>query len=88
MSMLLIKMKEEGNSTLFGIGIGSCHVATVLREDVRNHIRRAHEECVSQYLRFQRMFDDDMSVVIGDMISGQSMISFYNVDCIFDFYWI
>ena len=32
--------------------VGSCHAATVLREDVRSQIRKAHEECGFQYLRF------------------------------------
>lgn len=32
--------------------VGSCHAATVLREDVRRQIRKAHEECGFQYLRF------------------------------------
>ncbi len=65
--------------------ISSCHAATVLREDVRNQIRKAHEECGFRYLRFHGLFDDDMSVVIGGMFPGQSQISFYNIDSIFDF---
>lgn len=65
--------------------IGSCHAATVLREDVRNHIRKAHKECGFQYLRFHGLFDDDMSVVIGGMLPGEYTISFYNINCIFDF---
>lgn len=66
--------------------VGSCHAATVLREDVREHIRAAHRDCGFQYLRFHGLFDDDMSVVIEPMMPwGEPEISFYNVDSIFDF---
>ena len=65
--------------------VGSCHAATVLREDVRSQIRKAHEECGFQYLRFHGLFDDDMSVVLPPMGPGGEEISFFNVDCIFDF---
>lgn len=65
--------------------IGSCHAATVLREDVRNHIRNAHRDCGFRYLRFHGLFDDDMSVVIKPMFGGEEIISFYNIDSIFDF---
>ena len=65
--------------------VGSCHAATVLREDVRRQIRKAHEECGFQYLRFHGLFDDDMSVVLPPMGPGGEEISFFNVDSIFDF---
>ena len=65
--------------------VGSCHAATVLREDVRRQIRKAHEECGFRYLRFHGLFDDDMSVVIPPMGMGGEEISFFNVDSIFDF---
>lgn len=70
--------------------VGSCHAATLLREDVRRQIRKAHEECGFRYLRFHGLFDDDMSVVLppvglGGEIRGEEDISFYNVDSIFDF---
>lgn len=66
--------------------VGSCHATTLLREDNRAMIRRAHEECGFKYLRFHGLFDDDMSVVINPMFGlGQPTISFFNVDCIFDF---
>lgn len=66
--------------------IGSCHAATVLREDVRDHIRKAHRDCGFQYLRFHGLFDDDMSVMIRPMFgTGEPTISFYNIDSIFDF---
>lgn len=66
--------------------VGSCHAATVLREDVREHIRKAHKECGFQYLRFHGLFDDDMSVYFKGMMGrGPAVVSFYNVDSIFDF---
>ncbi len=66
--------------------VGSCHAATILREDVRNQIRKAHKEIGFQYLRFHGLFDDDMSVVIQSRMPGSPMeISFYNIDCVFDF---
>lgn len=66
--------------------VGSCHAATILREDVREHIRAAHRDCGFRYLRFHGLFDDDMSVVIQPMMPwGELQISFYNIDCIFDF---
>lgn len=65
--------------------VGSCHAATVLREDVRAQIRKAHQECGFQYLRFHGLFDDDMSVVIQPLFGGEPIISFYNIDSIFDF---
>ena len=69
--------------------VGSCHAATILREDVREHIRAAHRDCGFRYLRFHGLFDDDMSVVIQPMMPwGELQISFYNIDCIFDFLWV
>lgn len=66
--------------------VGSCHATTLLREDVRNQIRKAHKEIGFQYLRFHGLFDDDMSVVIQSRMPGSPVeISFYNIDCIFDF---
>ncbi|MDO4283955.1 MAG: beta-xylosidase [Eubacteriales bacterium] len=65
--------------------IGSCHAATVLRADVQAQIRRAHEECGFQYLRFHGLFDDDMSVAFNSMGMGPVQYSFVNIDAIFDF---
>ncbi len=64
--------------------VGSCHAATILREDVREQIRKAHRECGFRYLRFHGLFNDDMSVYFVPMF-GEPMISFYNIDSIFDF---
>lgn len=66
--------------------VGSCHATTILREDVRDQIRKAHKDCGFKYLRFHGLFDDDMSVVYSPMMGiGEPQISFYNIDCIFDF---
>lgn len=65
--------------------VGSCHAATILREDVREHIRKAHAECGFEYLRFHGLLDDDMSVVIEPMFFGEAQISFFNIDSVFDF---
>ena len=66
--------------------VGSCHATTILREDVREHIRAAHRDCGFKYLRFHGLFDDDMSVVIKPMMPwGKVEVSFLNIDSIFDF---
>ncbi len=66
--------------------VGSCHAATLLREDVRNHIRNAHRDCGFTHVRCHGLFDDDMSVVFSPMNGpGPKTVSFYNIDCIYDF---
>ena len=65
--------------------VGSCHAATVLREDVRQQVRAAHRDCGFEYLRFHGLLDDDMSVVLVDQMTQQTYYSFYNIDSIFDF---
>lgn len=66
--------------------VRSCHAATLLREDVRNHIRHAHKDCGFTHVRCHGLFDDDMSVVITPMNApAPRSISFYNIDCIYDF---
>lgn len=64
--------------------VGSCHASTILREDVREQIRKAHAECGFRYLRFHGLLNDDMSVYFTPMF-GEPIISFYNIDSIFDF---
>lgn len=65
--------------------IGSCHAATALREDYRRMLRRCHQELGFQYLRFHGLFNDDMSVVGRPMFSDKLVLSFANIDNIFDF---
>jgi len=83
-----INIEKEGRKYphYWEMCIGTCHAATVLREDVRNQIRKAHEECGFRYLRFHGLFDDDMSVVIPPFTPfDEQEISFFNIDSIFDF---
>ncbi len=66
--------------------VGSCHAATLLREDVRSHLRQAHQEIGFRYVRFHGLLDDDMSVVIKPMFPlDPPRLSFFNIDSIFDF---
>lgn len=66
--------------------VGSCHAATLLREDVRNQLRNAHRDCGFTHVRCHGLFDDDMSVVFSPMMGiGEPVISFYNIDCVYDF---
>ena len=64
--------------------VGSCHAATLLRADVQAHIRKARADIGFRYIRFHGLFDDDMSVYFKPMF-GEPIISFYNIDLIFDF---
>ena len=64
--------------------VGSCHAATLLRADVQEHIRKAHRDIGFRYIRFHGLFDDDMSVYFSPLI-GDPVMSFYNIDLIFDF---
>ena len=65
--------------------IGSCHAATALREDYRQMLRKCHRDLGFKYLRFHGLFNDDMSVVSRPMFSNQLILSFSNIDSIFDF---
>lgn len=65
--------------------VGSCHAATALREDYRKMLTRCHRELGFQYLRFHGLFDDDMSVVKKPMFSDKLVLSFSNIDNIYDF---
>ena len=68
------------------MSVGSCHAATLLREDVRNHILMAHQEIGFRYIRFHGLLDDDMSVVIKSINPTEPVrYSFFNIDSIFDF---
>ena len=66
--------------------VGSCHAATLLRKDVQDHIRKAHNDIGFRYIRFHGLFDNDMSVYFKPSFGfGEPIISFYNIDVIFDF---
>lgn len=84
-----IDMHEEGTAFphYWERCVGSCHAAMLLRADLQEQIRRAHQEIGFTYLRFHGLFDSDMSVVIPPMMPGmgEEQISFFNIDRIFDF---
>ena len=42
-----IELEQQGREYphYWEMCVGSCHAATILREDVREHIRKAHKEC-------------------------------------------
>ena len=83
-----IDLKDQGRDFphYWELSVGSCHAATILRADVQAQIRKAHKDIGFKYLRFHGLLDDDMSVVIPGMIPGTpTQISFFNIDCIFDF---
>lgn len=89
--MYKFKIDLEGEKRSFPhyweMSVGSCHAATLLRNDVQQHIRKAHRDIGFKYLRFHGLFDDDMSVVIPPFMPGlgENRISFFNIDRVFDF---
>ena len=48
-------------------------------------LRKCHRDLGFKYLRFHGLFNDDMSVVSRPMFSNQLILSFSNIDSIFDF---
>lgn len=84
-----VKLEDTGRKFphYWELCVGSCHAATILRSDVQEQIKKAHDEIGFKYLRFHGLFDDDMSVVIPPMIPGlgKNQISFFNIDRVFDF---
>jgi xylan 1,4-beta-xylosidase len=65
--------------------IGSCHATTALRGDYRAQLIRCQRELGFRYLRFHGIFDDDMSVIKQKQFTCEVVLSFTNVDSIFDF---
>lgn len=65
--------------------VGSCHAATALRADYREMLTRCRRELGFRYLRFHGLFDDDMSVVKKPLFSDRLVLSFTNIDNIYDF---
>lgn len=61
------------------IGKNVWEAAMLLREDVRNQIRKAHEEIGFEYIRFHGLLDDDMSVVIAPRLPFEEphVVNFY-----------
>jgi len=65
--------------------VGSCHATTALREDYRRQLEQCQREIGFRYVRFHGLFDDDMSVVRQNQGSDDLILSFTNIDSIFDF---
>lgn len=65
--------------------VGSCHAATALREDYRQMLKQCHNKLGFKYLRFHGIFNDDMSVVKKTLFSDKLVLSFTNIDNIYDF---
>lgn len=65
--------------------VGSCHAALALREDYRRQLKEAHSRLGFRYLRFHGLFHDDMSVLSRSLFSSEYLLSFANIDNIYDF---
>ena len=65
--------------------VGSGHATTALREDYRQQLNRCRNELGFKYVRFHGLFDDDMSVLYTPRMGTEPVLSFTNVDSIFDF---
>ena len=65
--------------------VGSCHAATALRADYRKMLTQCHRELGFKYIRFHGLFNDDMSVVKKPLFSEKLVLSFANIDNIYDF---
>ena len=44
-------------------GIGNDHAGQMLRADVCEHVKLAHDELGIRYIRFHGIFDDDLLVI-------------------------
>lgn len=64
--------------------VGSCHATTALREDYRRQLEQCQREIGFRFVRFHGLFDDDMSVLRKDH-NGNLVLSFTNIDSIFNF---
>jgi xylan 1,4-beta-xylosidase len=65
--------------------VGSCHATTALRSDWQEMLRRCRHDIGFRYVRFHGIFDDDMSVAIKNLLDSKPVLSFVNIDKIFDF---
>lgn len=72
------------NSDYWNFCIGSCHASTALREDYRKQLKQVHNELGFRHVRFHGLFDDDMCVLRKSLL-GDYVLSFVNIDSIFDF---
>lgn len=65
--------------------IGSCHASTALRADWQQQLTKCQRNIGFRYIRFHGIFDDDMSVVRKPFFGNELLLSFTNIDKIFDF---
>jgi xylan 1,4-beta-xylosidase len=63
--------------------VGSDHAPMALRSDWQRQLRRCHDELGFQYVRFHGLLSDDVGVLVQH--NGRLLLSFFNVDQIFDF---
>lgn len=59
--------------------VGSCHAATALRQDWREHLKKCRDELGFKRVRFHGLLNDDMSIYKKDA-NGKACYSFYNAD--------
>lgn len=69
---------------IWNFSIGNCHAYTLLRADLREQLKVAHDECGFKYVRFHGLFNELMGVCFrgGD---GKITYNFDNIDNIYDY---
>ncbi len=72
------------NDDYWKMCIGSCHAYTALREDYRQMLEQCKKEIGFNYIRFHGIFSDSMCV-LKQSLTGEYILSFTNVDKIFDY---
>jgi xylan 1,4-beta-xylosidase len=63
--------------------VGSGHATLALRADWQAQLKRAHQDCGFQHVRFHGILSDDMGTLVSE--GDQFFYSFFNADQIFDF---
>lgn len=82
---LNINSEKQRIDRYWELCVGSCHAATALRQDWREQLTRCHRELGFKYVRFHGLFNDDMSVLRTNLLGTEYILSFTNIDSIFDF---
>ena len=80
-----LKEKTAPYKKHWEMSVGSCHAALALREDYRRQLREVHRRLGFRYLRFHGLFCDDMNVLSRSLFSSEYLLSFVNIDSIYDF---
>jgi xylan 1,4-beta-xylosidase len=65
--------------------VGSCHAPTALRSDWQEMLRQCRKDIGFRYVRFHGLFDDDMSVALKPLLADKPVLSFVNIDKIYDY---